>query len=239
MLARLLRITALGACGALAFGCAQFPSVPYNKAAPDKPASVGIAPLFTPEKPQMLIVGAAGNNFGLVGALVEAGRAASAATATQQAMAAAEFDHGAALKSRIVRAFEDAGFTVALLPGERASSERIKFLKKPPDAAGNAAVADVVTKFLGFVAGGATTPYRPTLNVELRLLDAKSAKVLFAEQIHYNHFDPAAPSAVALEPNLDCSFENVKAIEAAPTKAADCLAQAIEAVGAEITRQLR
>ncbi|HEY8121262.1 MAG TPA: hypothetical protein VII78_08090, partial [Myxococcota bacterium] len=186
---RLMQLAAAAACCALGIGCAQFPSVPYNKAAPDKPASVGIAPLWVPEKPQMLIIGAAGNNFGLIGALVEAGRAASAATATQEAMAAAEFDYAGAFKSRVLKAFEDAGFAVALLPGERPSRERVEFLKTTPPAHGSAAVADVVAKFLGFVAGGATTPYRPTLNTELRLLDAKSGKVLFAEQIHYNHFD--------------------------------------------------
>lgn len=230
---------ALGVFVLSATGCKQFPSVPYNKAAPNKPASVALAPIWVPEKPQMLIVGAVGTNFGLIGALVEVGRAASAATDALAAMTAAEFDYATAFRQRVARAFEEAGFAASALEGARASSEQLKFMKTLPAGNGAAAVADVVVTFVGFVAGGATTPYRPTLNIQLRLVEAQGTKVLFAEQIHYNHFNQTAPTAVALEPNADCAFQDVKAIEAEPKRAADCLAGAIDAVGAEITRQLR
>src|SRR4051794_22714069 len=100
MVSRLLKVSALLLC-VLASACVSFPTQGYNKAAKGNPHAVAIAPIGMPEKPNVQIMAPVGANFGLIGALVEAGRASAAAEEARVVLEKADLNYHTYLAARI------------------------------------------------------------------------------------------------------------------------------------------
>ena len=140
--------------------CSTMPTTTFDTVAGQHIKKIAIAPIGVAEKADVRIMQPVGANFGLVGALVEEGRAANARAELAKTLSAAGYDYHEDVKQTLLREFSENGFEPILLPGDRASNERLKFLAKLPTDTGSDAILDFVVSYIGFVAAGATTEYR-------------------------------------------------------------------------------
>ena len=217
-------------------GCASFPTKEFNKDASPALHSIAVAPIGLPDAPNIMIINAVGNSFGLVGALVEATRASNASKEAVSELSAGGFEYKTYFPAQI----DSAGYQVTMLPGARTGGDAAKFLTTPPAAAGADAVLDLYVNYLGYAAAGAKSPYRPAVHLEARLIDAKTQRVLFADQIYYNNFMPAAAKrAITVEPDPKAVFADRAAMRAAPAEVTSYLRGAVDAVAAELGKQLK
>lgn len=234
----ILRLLAATAALAVLAGCQSFPTQPFNQAAHAHKKSIALAPIGLQDKPNVYIVNSVGMNFGLIGGIVEASRQASAQSAADEFLKQAGFDFQAAVPIQIEQSLQGAGFVVSRLPGPRPQAERMSFLKVVPSETGSELALDVYVSFLGYVAAGATTEYRPAIHLNARLTDGNDGKVLFADQVYYNNFvAQTAKTAITLEPDAKYNFKDLDAMKASPQLVAEGLRSALEAASAELAKQ--
>jgi hypothetical protein len=237
---RLFSAAAVSWLATLTAGCASFPTQEFNRGASQGLHTIAVAPVGLPDEPSVVILNAVGNSFGLVGAIVEASRASNASKEAVTELSAGGFDYRTYLPGQIDAAVKAAGFEVTVLPGTRSGGEAAKFLTTLPAAPGADAVLDVYVSYLGYAAAGAKSPYRPAVHLEARLVDPKTQKVLFADQIYYNNFTPAAAKrAITIEPDPKGVFPDRAAMRAAPAEVTQYLRAAVDAATAELGKQLK
>jgi hypothetical protein len=237
---RHLRATGTLLVAAAIAGCSSFPTKEFNKDASPGLHSIAVAPIGMPDAPNIMIINAVGNSFGLVGALVEATRASNASKEAVSELSSGGFDYKTYFPAQVDSDLRTAGFRVTMLPGTRTAGDAAKFLATLPEASGADAVLDMYVNYLGYAAAGAKSPYRPAVHLEARLIDSKTQKVLFEDQIYYNNFMPAAAKkAITIEPDPKAEFTDRTAMRAAPAEVSSYLRAAVDAVAAELGKQLK
>ncbi|MBS0366062.1 MAG: hypothetical protein JSR67_09590 [Proteobacteria bacterium] len=220
--------------------CASFPTQELDKASNTSLHVIAVAPIGMPDKPMVTIVNAVGNSFGLIGAVVEAARASNASNEAVNELASGGLAYKAQLPADIESSLKAAGFEVQMLQGARAANQTASFLTTLPAAPGADAVLDLYVSYFGYEAAGAQSAYRPAVHLEARLLDAKTQKVIFADQIYYNNFMPAAAKkAITIEPDAQAVFADRAAMRAAPADVARWLRVAQKAVADGLANQLK
>jgi hypothetical protein len=235
-----LTATAISALAIALSACSSFPTQEFNKDANQKVHVIAVAPIGLPDKPMVTIVNAVGNSFGLIGAAVEATRAANASNEAATELASGGLTYKTQFPAEIESGLKAAGFEVQMLPGSRTGAETSKFLAAEPAPSGADAVLDIYVSYFGYVAASAKSPYRPAIHLEARLLDVKTQKVLFADQIYYNNFTPtAAKKAITIEPDPQAVFADRAAMRAAPTEVTQWMRAATKAVADELAKQLK
>jgi hypothetical protein len=221
-------------------GCNSFPTQEYNKAGNTRVHVIALAPVGLPDKPQSLTLNAVGNNFGLIGGIVEATRASNASNELLTELAVGNLEYRDYLPQRIISNLQSAGFDVVALSGTRSSGESSKFLANVPQAPGADAILDIYANYIGYVAAGAKTDYRPAVHIEVRLLDTQTQKVLFADQVYYNNFAPgSAKTAISIEPDPRWAFADRKEMVSNPADVTRGLREAIDAVSLHLVQQLK
>jgi hypothetical protein len=164
---------------------------------------------------------------------IEAGQRGKvrAALATQSFNGEAIFD--AALDAEL-RGLNYATSTVAIA---RATNRAAVIVPANPSAEAGSAVLDVAGVNYGYQLVGGSTQWRPFVNLNVRVVDAKDPKkILMDNQVVYNPV--ARPvNTVNIPPDEKYSFAKIEDLEADPTKAAEGLKAALEAA-AKATAQL-
>ncbi len=121
--------------------------------------------------------------------------------------------------------------------------EKPAFIESYPDApAGVDAYLDTYSAGLGYMAAGAgsSLPYRPTAYFGARLVSATSDHaVLFSDEVFYNPGGPAKQDGITLAAQPGHEYSSSDALVAAGPESLVGLKQALDAVAAEIVRQLR
>ena len=224
----------------LTVACSTFPTQEFNKSANADMHAIALAPVGEPDKPAVIILNAVGNSFGLIGGIVEATRAANAANELTGELKTGNLDYKTYLPAHIIEALQAEGFKVTTVDGARAAGEAGKFLTKPPLPTDADATLDIYVSYVGYIAAGATTAYRPAVHIEARLIDRKTQKVLFADQIFYNNFSPnMAKQAISIESDPKVNFQDRAAMLAAPEEVTLGLTAGLDAVALELARQLK
>ncbi len=224
-------------------GCAALPQTGYNKEANTGLKTVAIPQIAIPEKADVRIIVPVGANFGLIGAIVEESRFAAARTRFQNSLTSVNFDFKSLINSELQRSLTEAGFTPSFIAAEAGKkpptgSSRKAWAKKTGESAGADAYLDITISGFGYFAAGATTDFKPGLGLWAKLIETKSGKMLFEDQIVYNPAY-AATKAITIEPDSQYSFSNQDALNADPGKAAAGLSGAIAAVANELTKQFQ
>ena len=216
--------------------CASpYVATPYDRAA----ANVqGIALADDSLAPRVMAyeVASAGSNFGLIGALVDAGIQASRQDAVNTALAGIGFDPETRLEARIQDALQGQGYRVALLEGER---EKRDFRETYPAApAGMDAYLDLAVTQYGYMSAGAGQPFRPTVYAKVRLIRASDNAELMENMILYNPIMPTE-GVITLSPDPAYVFRNREELLADPTRLAAGIEVALDEVADTAARLLR
>lgn len=190
---------------------------PYDRTASGV-HSVALADDSVPDKAIAYEVASIGSNFGLIGALVDAGIQSSRQDAVNEALATTGLDAESKLESRIVTVLAADGYDVKPLTGEARAKRQ--FLASYPTSDGTDAYLDVVVVSYGYLSAGAGKPFRPMVEASVRLVSAKTpTKTLMENQIVYNAMAPRQ-GVVTISPNPDYEFKNREAMLADPKRLA-------------------
>jgi hypothetical protein len=162
-------------------------------------------------------VASTGANFGLIGALVDAGIQESRKQAVNDALGTVQFDAETILERRITSTLTTQGYTVQTLSGDR---EKRDFLVSYP-AAGSDAYLDIVVTEYGYMSSGAS-----------------DNTLLMENMILYN---PIAPTegVITLAPNPEYAFRNREGLLEDPTHLAAGLEDALVRVADTAAQLMR
>lgn len=197
--------------------CASpYVATPYDRASANI-TSIAVVDDALPEKPIAYEVASVGSNFGLIGALVDAGIQVERQNAVHKALEAIDFDAESRLEARLSEKLQADGYAVALLP-EQARPKR-EFLETYPDSNGAEAYLDVVVSGYGYLSSGAGQPFRPYVQAQVKLVRVSDGAKLMENTIVSNPLY-AAEGVVTLTPNPEYAFNNRSELLADPNRLA-------------------
>lgn len=223
-------------------GCAGVPKKSYDRQAQAGIKTVTVLQPAIPADSRVWLAVDPGQSFGLVGALISAGVTSSRTSNYMAVVNAAQFDQRRYFLLSLVNQLKTAGYSPIFLDVPR-DREKGQFLETYPEAkpAGDA-ILDTYALAVGYMAAGSgsTLPYRPTAYFGARLVSGKPGnEVLFSDEIAYNHGGPMRYEGITLQAATGHEYMTSDALVAAGNESIEGLKQALDAVAAEIVRQLR
>jgi hypothetical protein len=211
----------LGACAS------NYVATPYA-AGPEPIANVAVADDSVPENLSAWEAASIGSNFGLIGALVDAGVRSSRQDALSEALDTVSFDAEDTLERYMIDTLAAQGIQATLLNGPQRESR--VFLPDYPDAPqGTQAYFDVVLSNYGYISAGHGDPWRPTADAMVRLVSVSDGRVLLENRIAYNTLNPPR-GVITLAPNPQYLFGSREEMVSNPERLANGLKDALERI---------
>lgn len=231
-----MKLKLLGLVGALCLSACADPYVatPYDRATAQVDRMVIIDDAL-PEKAIAYEVASVGSNFGLIGALVDAGIQSERQGAVNEALQGVAFDAEGQLETLLIREIGQEGYNVALLPGAaRAKRDWLPSHSGAPE--GVDAYLDVAVVEYGYMSPGAGQPFRPYVWAKVKLVRVSDGALLMENQIVYNPLN-VVEGVITIPPNPEFFFNNRSALLEDPTRLAAGIEDAMVRV-AETSAQL-
>ncbi|MEN5168135.1 hypothetical protein ABE444_01060 [Brevundimonas pondensis] len=233
MIKKILGIAAILSLGACA---SPYVATPYDRAAHNV-QSITMMDDALPEKAIAYEVASVGSNFGLIGALVDAGIQASRQDAVNDALIGAKFDAEDKLETRLVSALAGHGYKVAPLT-DQPRAKRDLLETYPAAAEGVDAYLDVSVTHYGYMSSGAGQPFRPSVGAEVRLVKVSDRSTLMENTIVYNPLTPIE-GVITLPPNPQYVFSNRAELLENPDRLAAGIEDALNQVADTAARLLQ
>ncbi|WP_376090149.1 hypothetical protein ACE7GA_19260 [Roseomonas sp. CCTCC AB2023176] len=214
-------------------GCATNPPVAIDREAMARVKRVAVPTVAFPGSPDIAVTNTASQHFGLIGAVAGAVVRNNRIEAIKTMLASQRFDAQAqfdlALSERLVAR------NLAIVR-ETASPVRRNFLETYRQGADRDAVLDVVVLAYGFLAHDDrdTSPYRPTVLVRARLVDARDRSVMMQDAVTINGVEGTVGAA---DPG-QATFSSFSQMEARPDLTVASLRAALTAAADGVVRRL-
>ncbi|MDI1280970.1 MAG: hypothetical protein ACI9YM_001998 [Brevundimonas sp.] len=217
--------------------CASpYVATPYDRSTASV-QSIALIDDSVPEKAIAYEVASVGGNFGLIGALVDAGIQAERQGAVNEALDGLGFEAESTLEARVIEALGQQGYTAAPLTG--ADRAKRDFLETYPEApAGVDGYLDIAIVQYGYMSAGAGQPFRPTVGAKVKLVKVSDGSTLMENMIVYNPLN-TVEGVVTLAPNPDYEFRNRAALLENPERLAAGIEDALNQVADTAARLLR
>lgn len=231
LIVALILASALGACAA-----------PRHRAYdPEIRTQIRTIGLLTPalnDKIAVRLMVHPGESFGVVGMLVAEGDMSGKTNEFTRFLGDRGFHGKAEFRDDIQTSLSAAGYTLRPIEVFRPIGQ-YGFLERYPTADGSVdAYLDLNSPLIGYTATNYDTPYRPTVQLGVRLVRASDHKVLYQDTIAYNAFGDGA-GAITLMATHEFEFYAFEDLIAGPARAVDGLREAMRSIGQELARQLR
>ena len=229
--------TVLGIVAILSLGACVSPYIatPYDRSTANVSSVAVVDDALEPEA-MAYEVASTGANFGLIGALIDAGIQESRKDAVNNALRGVQFDAEGVVEARLATAMRGQGYSVTQLTGPRAKRD---FLVTYPSAEGGTdAYLDLVVTNYGYMSSGAGQPFRPTVYAKVRLMRASDNGLLMENTILYNPIGPTE-GMITLSPNPEYAFQHREGLLADPARLAAGLEDALNQVADTAAQLLR
>ena len=190
-----------------------------------------------PEKMSAVETASVGSNFGLIGALIDAGVTASRQDALSDALATVSFDAEDRLEKRVVEALAAQGMEATLVKGPL-RQKRVFLNDYPAAPDGTRAYLDLVLTNYGYTSAGSGQPWRPTAYAMVKLVSASNKKTLLENHIAYNVMH-APRGVITLTPHPDYVFKNREEMKTQPDRLAAGLEDAFTQIAATAANLMR
>ncbi len=225
----------LASAGCVSYEVPDADYQPYNRALHQHIRHIGLLSPGVEEDLQVRIVNPAENNLPLLGPLVAEGVAASRSSRFEALARQQGFSNRATMTDSLQAALEQAGYTVSRIVLERPDE---RFIRRYADYPGVDALLDTYGTHAGYYAAGSSTPFRPTVFLGARLVDARSRTVLFSDSFVYNPIGDTG-DAITLQADKAYAFAYYEDLEATPDKAFEGLRQGYQAIADKLGVLLR
>jgi len=232
MIKNILAIAAFVSLGACA---TPYVATPYERSAHNV-RHVSVVDDALPEKAIAYEVASAGSNFGLIGALVDAGIQASRREAVNDALISINYDAEAMLENRMASELSSKGYNIA--PMTAHTREKRELLATYPTTSGTDALLDVSVDYYGYMSAGMGQPFRPSVSAKVRLVKASDNSTIMENIIVYNPLNAQA-GTITLTPNPEYDFKNREELLQDPQRLADGITDALNQVATTTIRLLQ
>jgi hypothetical protein len=222
--------------------CATLPQQSYNRE-----ANAGIKRIQVLTMPKanvrLHVANPTGANFGLIGALITEANRNGKENWLQDTVAKTDFDQFAALKATFDAEMQAKGYELiwpdALVDDGKKVKRDALSLRKSYSSSDADAQLDLGFMYVGYAAAGSGSgqPYRPTVEMSMRMVGSDGKTVLFTDQIRY-HNVLGNQQAIILEPDANFTYPKFSDLEAADTGCIDGLRIAVEETARAMARQL-
>lgn len=176
------------------------------------------------------------SNFGLIGALVDAGVQSSRKSRVNDALESVNHTPEENFEAYLVQALAEANISAAMLEGQ--DREKRAFLASYPAAPQGAhALIDFNVTSFGYVNSG-NQLWRPIVSADVKMIDALTGKTMMENRIVYNAVDPQA-GIVTISPNPDYAFQNREDMISQPERLAEGIDDALKQVAQTAVRLMR
>lgn len=202
-------------------------ATPYV-AGPQPITRVAIVDDSLPDGVSAIETASVAGNFGLIGALINAGVTDSREDAIDAALATVSFDAESDLERMLTEALSTNGVQ-ASVAGAAPRPGR-KFMVNYPTPQGDVqAYLDVVASHYGYTSAGHGQPWRPTADVLVRLVSVQGNRTLMENRIAYNVMNPPR-GVVTLFPDPEYTFFNRDEMKNNPERLANGLRAAFRQI---------
>ncbi len=191
--------------------------------------------IVSPKYPDYLLVGlesAAGQSFGLLGALVDSGLKSGREDRFKKIVGDAGAEIEKNFQPQLISGLTSNGFKVLALDSSRTKTA---FLENYPQADVDAYL-DVVFLSFGYVATGLNQQYQPHFNVKVRLVDARKNEILMDRIFTMNGTVLVDHTQIAT--NGLYGFKDVSEMEGQTEKVIEGLKYAISQASLAVTASL-
>jgi hypothetical protein len=243
---RLLARSALALMALLLASCATIPEIPFDLTA-NPVSTIGFLDPGMPPKANVVLTGTVGQSVaasgGLAGALI-----GSIIDESMRAARVKHFEEGThslnyVAHDRFIAAVTSAlnahGYTVKMIEAKRAKQDDWLASYPPAGDPPVDAYLDIALIDYGYLAAGiGNQPYRPFVDLKVKLVRASDGHVLMQDVIEY---DPLGTpqKAVTIAPDPEFAFANADALYAAPQHAVDGLDRAFAQIADTLGNLLR
>jgi hypothetical protein len=213
-------------------GCGSLKQQSFNRQVNSEIKLIQVLPM-PQANVRLFIFNNVANNFGIVGVLIGEANRNSKETHLQSMVSAAQFNQFELFQTEFSREMELRGFkllwSTPLTEKQNASKRDQWMLRKRYVAVNNAdAQLDLGVTFVGYAAAGngKSNPYRPTVNMGVRLVSANGKTVLMQDELlHHNVTN--SKTAVIIEPDSAFSYSKFSDLKTADSAAIDGLQAAV------------
>lgn len=216
---RQARILLTAMMAVLVGACALKP-IPYDRSSAGDIKTIGIVTPAMPTRPAVILAGNVGQNFGLIGGLIEAAMIENRESTFLKAIEPTKFSATDVCLQELTTQLKDHGYDSVPVKADRSKHS---FLEKyPVDQEPKVdAYLDVVINYGYIAAGIGAAPYRPMVYLTARLVRASDATVLMQDAVSYNPVGPYGQNSesITLPPDPTYQFTNFDALAADPNKA--------------------
>lgn len=216
--------------------CAKpYVGMPY--AAPAEPVtSVAIVDDTLPDAAVAFEAASTMSNFGLIGALIDAGVQGSRKSRVNEALDSVNHTPEANFEQFLIDALAEKEIAAVVLEGE--DREKRAFLKSYPTAPeGTQALIDFNVTSFGYVNAG-NQMWRPTVMADIKMIDALTGKAIMENRIAYNAVNAQA-GVVTISPNPDYVFHNREDMISQPELLAEGIDDALKQVAETAVRLMQ
>lgn len=219
-------LVAVAAMASLSACASTYVGTPYT--ASETPISrVSLADDSLPDTVMAYQAASTMSNFGLIGALVDAGVQSSRGSRVNEALDEIGYAPEETIEALLIERLGAQGVTATLVEGP--DREKREFLVEYPGApAGTQAHFDLVVSQFGYIQSGGNA-WRPAVLADVRMVDVTTGDTLMENRIAYNIPDSPA-GVIALSPNPTYSFQNREDM----VTNAELLAEGIDSALAEV-----
>ena len=222
--------------------CATLPQQSYNRE-----ANAGIKRIQVLTMPKanvrLHVANPTGANFGLIGALITEANRNGKENWRQDTVAKTDFNQSDVLKTTFEAEMRAKGYELIwpdplVDDGKKVKRDGLS-LRKSYSRTDADAQLDLGFMYVGYAAAGSGSgqPYRPTVEMSMRLIGSDGKTVLFTDQIRY-HNVLGNQQAIIVEPDPNYSYPKFSDLEAADTACIAGLQIAVEETAREMARQL-
>lgn len=235
----LKKTVALAAALMLSACATPYVATPYERASANVRA-ITVLDDSADEKAIATEVASMGSNFGLIGALVDAGIQAERRAALNKALETTGFDGEAMFERRLAERLGAEGYQVRVAEAAAPREKRDFMVAYPTPEGVVDAYLDVVVDHYGYLSAGAFQPFRPSVSAKIRLVSAADpSKVLMDNRIVYNGMAYMTEGAITISPNPAYEFQNREALLADPTRTSAGIQDALHQVADTAAQLLR
>jgi hypothetical protein len=223
-------------------GCGTMKQQSFNRAVNPEVKTIQVLPM-PQANVRLFIFNNVANNFGLLGLLVGEANRNGKETTLQKMVAASDFNQFEMFKTTFTAEMSERGYVLVWpepLTEKSNASKRDNWMlrKRYGSITGSNAQLDLGITFVGYAAAGngKSQPYRPTLNMGVRLVSSDGKKVLMQDQLLHHNVTGAA-TAIVIEPAREYSYPNFDDLKAADQKAIEGLKIAVQASAKALAQQ--
>jgi hypothetical protein len=184
-----MKIIAVGMAWAMLLtlsACTTQPLIPYDRASVPDNKTIGLLTPGWPSGPSAVLATSMGQSFGLIGAIVDATMQSNRESELKSVLAEGNVDASTLFVSSLTSALQGEGYTVTSIPADQ---KRSKYLKTYPAAGANNvdSYLDITVMNYGYISAGmGDPPYRPWVQVQVKLVKASDSSVLMQDTVSYN-----------------------------------------------------